>query len=130
MQNVYTQHTPPLLRLLENAAKCRLGSEFPESDGSVPDASSQLTVRPPRLIMVFIVGGTTYEESKAVAELNASTEKGEGWSSGIQFLLAGTGVQNSSSFLEDWAAVARDERHTLRDGMSHHHPRLNGSSVR
>lgn len=119
VQNVYTQHSPPLLNLLENAAKCRLGSEFPESDGTVAEGPSQFTVRPPKLIVAFIIGGTTYEESKAVAELNAGSCKGDGWSSGIRFLLTGTGVQNANLFLSDWEQVALEERYAAQSGSGH-----------
>ena len=32
----------------------------------------------PRLVVAFIVGGTTYEEARAVAEANAAGERGQG----------------------------------------------------
>ena len=57
-----------------------------------------------QLIMVFIIGGTTYEEARAIAELNTQGERNEGWSAGIRFLLGGTGVLNSSSFMNDLMA--------------------------
>ena len=57
-----------------------------------------------QLIMVFIVGGTTYEEARAIAELNTQGERNEGWSAGIRFLLGGTGVLNSNSFMNDLMA--------------------------
>lgn len=59
-------------------------------------------MQPPKLVLVFIIGGTTYEEAKAVSELNTAGEKGEGWSAGMRFILGGTGVQNSGSFLKDF----------------------------
>ena len=52
-------------------------------------------------MVIFIVGGTTYEEARAVAELNAQGERNEGWSAGVRILLGGTGVQNSKSFMHD-----------------------------
>lgn len=60
--------------------------------------------------MVFVVGGTTYEEAKAVAELNAAGERGEGWSAGMRLVLGGTSVQNSRSFFKDFAEVMMNER--------------------
>lgn len=57
-----------------------------------------------QLIVVFIVGGTTYEESRAIAELNAQGERNEGWSAGVRILLGGTGVLNSKSFMNDLRA--------------------------
>jgi vacuolar protein sorting-associated protein 45 len=142
VENVYTQHVPPLISILERAAKGKLadtdylpvdGSSFSTSGGggsslmmtmtnggggggglgstsgsSVPGNAS---LKPPKLIVVFIVGGTTYEEAKAVAELNSSADRGEGWAAGMRFILAGTGPQSSSTFLEDWEEVSVMERY-------------------
>ena len=47
----------------------------------------------PQDVIVFIVGGATYEEAKMVAQVNAS-------SPGVRVVLGGTGVVNSQSFLE------------------------------
>jgi vacuolar protein sorting-associated protein 45 len=57
-----------------------------------------------QLIVVFIVGGSTYEEARAVAELNAQSDRNEGWSAGIRIVLGGTGVLNSTSFMRDLMA--------------------------
>jgi hypothetical protein len=46
----------------------------------------------PQDIIVFIVGGTTYEEARVVAQINAS-------SPGVRVVLGGTSVHNSESFL-------------------------------
>lgn len=62
-------------------------------------------------MVAFIIGGTTYEEARAVAELNAAGDKGEGWSAGVRLLLGGTTVQNSASFLKDWGEVQQNERY-------------------
>lgn len=47
----------------------------------------------PQDIIVFIIGGATYEEAKSIAQINASTP-------GVRVVLGGTGVLNSSMFLE------------------------------
>ena len=70
-----------------------------------------LLLQPPRLVVVFMIGGTTYEEARAVAELNAAGERGEGWSAGLRVVLGGTSVQSSGTFLRDFAEVARNERY-------------------
>jgi len=67
--------------------------------------------QPPRLVVAFVIGGTTYEEAKAVAELNAAGERGEGWSAGVRLLLGGTSVQSSTSFLKDFQEVMVNERY-------------------
>lgn len=93
----------------------------------------------PQLVLVFMVGGTTYEEARAVADLNAQVllpltaflppglerrsqacsplsfsylqgERGEGWAAGTRFLLGGTGVLNSRAFLRDLLEVGANER--------------------
>lgn len=55
---------------------------------------AQFKKSPPKDIIVFIVGGTTYEESKAIAEFNERQD------SNIRVLLGGSGVVNSTSFVE------------------------------
>lgn len=54
----------------------------------------QYKKRAPQEVVVFIVGGTTYEEAKAVHELNERPE------SNIKVWLGGTTVLNSRSFIE------------------------------
>ena len=69
VENVYTQHTPLLLNTLESLIKGRLKDmDYPTVSKSVSSVTGP--IKPPRLVVIFIVGGTTYEEAKAVAELN------------------------------------------------------------
>ena len=46
----------------------------------------------PQEVVIFIVGGTTYEESRSVALQNASN-------SGIRFILGGSVVLNSKRYV-------------------------------
>jgi vacuolar protein sorting-associated protein 45 len=66
----------------------------------------------PRLVVVFVVGGTTFEEAAAVAEINAAAARGEGpaGATGARVLLGGTGVLNSSAFLRTIEALAASEQ--------------------
>lgn len=48
----------------------------------------------PQDIIIFIVGGATYEEAKMVAQVNAS-------SPGIRVVLGSTNLHNSTTFLEE-----------------------------
>lgn len=108
VENVYTQHTPALISLLEKAVKGKLVDlEYPKLGGR----SSPTAPRGSRLVVVFVVGGTTFEESKAVAELNVSANKAESWAAGARFVLGGTTVQNSTSFLHDFRELAYNERY-------------------
>lgn len=55
---------------------------------------SEYKKNPPREVIVFIVGGTTYEEAKAVHELNERSE------SHVKIWLGGNTVLNSSKFIQ------------------------------
>ncbi|KAF1971789.1 vacuolar protein sorting-associated protein 45 [Bimuria novae-zelandiae CBS 107.79] len=91
VENVYTQHSPRLEATLQELIKGRLNPQlypFVEGGGSTKDK--------PQDTIIFMVGGTTYEEAKMVAQVNAS-------SPGVRVVLGGTTVHNSSSFLEEIA---------------------------
>lgn len=89
VENVYTQHSPRLENTLQDLIKGRLSTNsfpFVEGGGQTRDK--------PQDIIVFMVGGATYEEAKMVAQVNAS-------SPGVRVVLGGTGMLNSSSFLDE-----------------------------
>ncbi|KAL4871999.1 hypothetical protein BDV12DRAFT_162838 [Aspergillus spectabilis] len=89
VENVYTQHSPRLEATLQNLIKGRLKElqyPFLEGGGHIRDK--------PQDVVIFMVGGTTYEEAKMVAQVNAS-------SPGIRVVLASTTIHNSKSFLEE-----------------------------
>ncbi|CAF9942796.1 MAG: vacuolar protein sorting-associated protein 45 [Alectoria fallacina] len=89
VENVYTQHSPRLEATLQNLIKARLKEQqypFVEGGGTTRDK--------PQDIIVFIIGGATYEEAKMVAQVNAS-------SPGVRVVLGATSIHNSTTFLED-----------------------------
>ncbi|OJJ43747.1 hypothetical protein ASPZODRAFT_135767 [Penicilliopsis zonata CBS 506.65] len=89
VENVYTQHSPRLEVTLQNLIKGRLKElqyPFLEGGGHTRDK--------PQDIIIFMVGGATYEEAKMVAQVNAS-------SPGVRVVLGGTSIQNSTTFLEE-----------------------------
>lgn len=89
VENVYTQHSPRLEATIQDLIKGRLSQQvypFVEGGGSTKDKAQD--------VIVFMVGGTTYEEAKMVAQVNAS-------SPGVRVVLGGTTIHNSSSFLEE-----------------------------
>ncbi|KAJ3834993.1 Sec1 family-domain-containing protein [Lentinula raphanica] len=102
VENVYTQHTPHLSQTLENIFKGRLkDTSYPFLDNPGANASLQR----PQDIIIFMIGGTTYEEAKTVAQINqqqsATLSTGTGVSgAGTRLLLGGTCVHNSTSYLE------------------------------
>ncbi len=87
------------MHTLESLARGRLKDvEFPAVEGSLqPPAGQKQTA--PKLVIVFIVGGTTYEEARTISDLNAQGARNEGWSAGMRLLLGGSGVLNSGSFM-------------------------------
>eukprot|EP00607_Mallomonas_marina_P010321 CAMPEP_0182419884 /NCGR_PEP_ID=MMETSP1167-20130531/4229_1 /TAXON_ID=2988 /ORGANISM="Mallomonas Sp, Strain CCMP3275" /LENGTH=562 /DNA_ID=CAMNT_0024595025 /DNA_START=86 /DNA_END=1774 /DNA_ORIENTATION=+ len=84
VENVYTQHQPVLWSILESIAKGKLkDSHYPVAWGSVTR---------PQEVMVFIVGGATYEEATKVAEFNTANPT-------MRVILGGSCVHNSQSFM-------------------------------
>lgn len=89
VDNVYTQHSPRLEVTLQELIKGRLREQqypFVDGGGSTRDK--------PQDIIVFMIGGTTYEEAKLVATINASVP-------GIRVVLGATCIHNSATFLEE-----------------------------
>ncbi|XP_002734962.1 vacuolar protein sorting-associated protein 45-like [Saccoglossus kowalevskii] len=88
VENIYTQHTPLLQETLDQLIKGKLKeSSFPYL------GPSQLRDRPQDII-VFMIGGSTYEEAFSVYNLNKTT-------TGVRIVLGGTTVHNCKSFLEE-----------------------------
>ena len=89
VENVYTQHSPRLEVTLQNLIKGRLKElQYPFLEGG------GYTRDKPQDIVIFTVGGATYEEAKMVAQVNAS-------SPGIRVVLGATRIHNSATFLEE-----------------------------
>ncbi|XP_015230491.1 PREDICTED: vacuolar protein sorting-associated protein 45 isoform X1 [Cyprinodon variegatus] len=88
VENVYTQHQPLLHETLDQLIKGRLkDSQFPYL------GASSLRDRP-QDIMVFLIGGATYEEALTVYNLNRNTP-------GVRIVLGGSAIHNTKSFLEE-----------------------------
>ncbi|OAA71909.1 Sec1-like protein [Akanthomyces lecanii RCEF 1005] len=89
VENVYTQHTTLLESTLQNLVKGRLKEQqYPFVDGG------GTTRDKPQDIIVFMVGGATYEEAKMIAGINATTP-------GVRVVLGGTSIHNTSTFMEE-----------------------------
>lgn len=95
VENVYTQHSPRLELTLQNLIKGKLRDQqypFTEGGGSTKDK--------PQDIILFLIGGVTFEEAKCVSGINAS-------SPGVRVVLGGTSVHNSATFLEEMEDAVR-----------------------
>ncbi|KVH87655.1 Sec1-like protein [Cynara cardunculus var. scolymus] len=97
VENVYTQHQPLLFQTMESIAKGRL------RDVDYPFVGNHFQQGRPQEVVIFIVGGTTYEESRSVALQNALH-------SGIRFILGGSYLLNSKRFLKDLEEAQRIAR--------------------
>jgi len=99
--NVFTQHQPYILNLLDmiNNKKLR-ENDYPVQGNNFKDK--------PNEIIIFIVGGATFEEAKEVAELNRR---------GATILLGGTHVQNSKTFLAEMSSL-KENPHEIKLELS------------
>ncbi|WFD29515.1 vacuolar protein sorting-associated protein 45 [Malassezia sp. CBS 17886] len=111
VENVYTRHSPHLLETVDQLMRGRLrvsSYPFANVDPNGVDGGAPATVHPggaltrPQDVILFVIGGTTYEEARVVALLNGLAAPGArgapSWP-GTRFLLGGTTVHNSHSFL-------------------------------
>ncbi|OIV97987.1 hypothetical protein TanjilG_14087 [Lupinus angustifolius] len=97
IENVYTQHQPLLFQTMENIVKGRL------RDVDYPFVGNHFQQGRPQEVIIFIVGGTTYEESRSVALQNTSN-------TGVRFILGGSSVLNSKRFFTDLEEAQRVAR--------------------
>ncbi|KAM0032104.1 putative sec1-like protein [Helianthus debilis subsp. tardiflorus] len=97
VENVYTQHQPLLFQTMESITKGRL------RDLDYPFVGNHFQQGRPQEVVIFIVGGTTYEESRSVALQNSLN-------SGIRFILGGSTLLNSKRFLKDLEEAQRIAR--------------------
>ncbi|GAK64134.1 sec1-like protein [Moesziomyces antarcticus] len=112
VENVYTQHTPHLVQTVDNLMRGRLrDTSYPLVSSSQHSASINPAERPQDVIL-FIIGGATYEEARSIALLNAQHQRGAQHGAaqqnavggtvgtGTRFLLGGSSIHNSKSFLD------------------------------
>ncbi|KAK1371893.1 vacuolar protein sorting-associated protein 45-like [Heracleum sosnowskyi] len=97
VENVYTQHQPLVFQIMESITKGRL------RDVDYPFVGNHFQQARPQEVVIFIIGGTTFEESRSVALQNATN-------SGIRFILGGSMVLNSKRFLQDLEEAQRITR--------------------
>ncbi|CAH3038527.1 unnamed protein product [Pocillopora meandrina] len=88
VENIYTQHTPLISETLDSLVKGKL------KDTQFPYIGSSVLRDRPQEIILFMVGGATYEEAYAVYNLNKTLP-------GVKIVLGGTTIHNCKSFLEE-----------------------------
>eukprot|EP00249_Psilotum_nudum_P018464 c26818_g1_i2 orf=120-1817(+) len=92
IENVYTQHQPLIFHTIENIVKGWL------RDIDYPVVGSQFQQGRPQDVVIFIVGGSTYEEARTVALHNVAN-------TGTRVFLGGSVILNSNGFLNDLEEV-------------------------
>jgi len=71
VENIYTQHSPLIREIIEDLSKGKLKEVLYPCLGTIQSRER------PQEIIVFIIGGTTYNESLVVYELNKTLIGGE-----------------------------------------------------
>ena len=93
VDNVYTQHTPHLSQILDLLLKGRLRqSSYP----AINSNDLNIYTSRPQEVIVFIIGGTTYEEARNVALLN---EKLSNENTNSRVILGGNNILNSNQWV-------------------------------
>lgn len=111
VQNIFQEHTPYLVSVLDAATKGRLkDTQFPlllESLPPAPGGSAAVSAAAaaaasakPNEIIVFIVGGATFEEAFHIARIN-STSGGT-----VRIILGGSTILNTQSFIKNLDVMA------------------------
>ena len=104
VDNVYAQHVPLVLETLQALTKGKLSTKtHPMVPGScyhpgIPSNTASTWI--PHQVLVFMVGGITYEEGTKIHQTFSS---GNG---NPHIVLAGSTVHNSTSFLDELKATA------------------------
>ena len=92
VKNVFTQHKSCMHSIIEQQVKGKLSeTDFPYAGSSPKDTKTTD-------IIIFIIGGATYQEAKEVAEFNNT-------SLDYNVILGGTMIHNSKSFIAEATEV-------------------------
>ncbi|XP_039619065.1 vacuolar protein sorting-associated protein 45 [Polypterus senegalus] len=106
VENVYTQHQPLLQETLDQLIKGKL------KDSQYPYLGPNSLRDRPQDIIVFMIGGATFEEALTVYNLNRTNP-------GVRIVMGGTAIHNTKSFLEEvmsTSAIGRSGDRTLGAG--------------
>ncbi|XP_048736203.1 vacuolar protein sorting-associated protein 45-like [Ostrea edulis] len=96
VENIYTQHKPVMHNVLDQLVKGKL------KEGTFPYLGTSVLKERPQDIIVFMIGGATYEEALTVHTLNRSTP-------GVRIVLGATSILNLKSFMEEVMQAVRSQ---------------------
>jgi len=89
VSNVYSQHVPLVMDTIQAVIRGKL------KESSHPHVAPMDSEFRPQEIIIFMAGGTTYEESCKISEFNETNTYG------VKVMLGGSTIHNSTSFLEE-----------------------------
>ena len=92
VENIFTQHQPMLKEILDNLLRGKLKEASYPYNGNNPVRVDRV-----RDVIVFVVGGVTYEEANTVHSLNLANPD-------VRIILGSTNIHNTKSFFEEIAA--------------------------
>lgn len=90
VENTLTQHRPNLYKILEELFK--KGHKVREADFAFQ--GERYREEPPKRVIVFVVGGITYDEALIADQMNKSR-------SDLQVIVGGTSVHNFRTYMEE-----------------------------
>ncbi|XP_050541921.1 vacuolar protein sorting-associated protein 45 [Daktulosphaira vitifoliae] len=90
VDNIFTQYVPLLKDIVEDWIKSKLKEEHYPFISDI----NQMTKYKVQDLIVFVIGGVTYEESMAIHQLNMANPH-------VRVILGGSKIHNSQSFLND-----------------------------
>lgn len=105
VENIYTQHKPFLFEIINDV----LSPQGKLRQDYYPFMVGQATRDPPKHLIIFIMGGATYEEAMVVQEFNAASDKKGGVymnPSRTKIVLGGNYIHNSASFIDELRKVS------------------------
>ncbi|QGN17218.1 vacuolar protein sorting-associated protein 45 [Kluyveromyces marxianus] len=97
-ENVFMQHVPELTRILSDLDK----NKFPQSSIKLLNERIDTKTYIPQDVVIFIVGGLTIEESRAVHQFNEKYRKGK---DNCRIIIGGTSILTTEQFLTDVSAI-------------------------
>jgi len=103
VDNIYTQHSPLVKDLVEQLIKGKL------KEASYPFLGLNNYRERPQEVIIFVVGGITYEETAAIQSINKA------YAGNLRILIGGTCVHNFRSFQEEVLAMVTSQESTVSE---------------
>jgi len=111
IESVYTQHQPLLTETLDQLLKGKLKpADYPFVDGggggSVGGGAGANSKSKSKIVMIYIIGGVTFEEECAIQTLNNSDQS-------VRLVLGGSCIHNTKSFVNDILNLREDKTEAM-----------------